>query len=321
MLRSRMGFLLLLALALGLPRIAAGEPGRTMYYHWEGGFSPYGFATVVIAADGSAWCEIDYLGERSRSDLVLTPQEVACFAAQFRRVLSLDRQVIEVMAEDTGLTTWRMTEGGQTRELSYVHTQNPWATELFREMWRFVERETALLRLGQDSARARYQAARKVLSDLRQERVFHPQDLRRPLLDLARHWPAPGLSPDNSRESISMLLEALARCEPAEQWAGDLMELFAGKPRESRIVMLRAMVSLSFSPDVSERHRRLLVPLILDGLDELLDDPKLPEDQETLRACVALVESLGHLRDGRVAETLSSDRVRSLAGRDAAVAR
>jgi hypothetical protein len=321
MLRSRMGLLLVLALPLALPGTGAGESGRTMSFRWEGGYSPYRSVTVAIASDGTASCEIDYLGERSRSELALTPQEIACFAPQFRRVVALDRQAIEVMAEDTGLTTWRMTEGGQTRELSYVHTQNPWAAELFREMWRFVERETARLRLGQGSAQARYQAAYKVLSDLRQERVFHPQDLRRPLLDLARQWPPPGLSPHNSRESISRLLEALAHCEPAEQWAGDATELLAGKGRDSRIVMLRAMVSLSFSSDLSERHRRLLVPVMLEGLDEVLADPNLAEDKEARRSCVALVESLGHLRDGRVAEVLSSDRVRSLTGRDTAVGR
>jgi hypothetical protein len=292
-----------------------------MYFHWEGGFSPYRSATVVIAPDGRTSCEIDYLGERHRSELALTPQEVACFAAQLRRVLALDRQEIEVMAEDTGLTTWRMTEGGQTRELSYVHTQNPWPTELFREMWRFVERETALLTLRQGGARPRYHAARKALADLRQERVFRPEDLRLPLIDLATEWPAPGLPPDHSRETISVFLRALAHCEPAEQWAGDVMELFAAKPRESRVVMLRAMVGLSSSSELGERHRRLLVPVMLDGLDELLGDPSLPEDQEAVRACLALVESLGHLRDGRVAEALASDRVRSLTTRHVPVAR
>ena len=117
MLRPLAALVLILGCGASLPA-PADQPSLTMSYHWERGLSAYRFVTVEIMSDGRASCEIDYAGRQNRSDLELTPQEIAYFETLFRRVVALDRRAIEAMATDTGLTTCRMTEDGRARELS-----------------------------------------------------------------------------------------------------------------------------------------------------------------------------------------------------------
>jgi len=314
MLRPLAALVLILGCGACLPA-SADQPSFTMYYHWEDGLSAYRSVTVEIASHGRASCEVDYLTRQSRSELKLTPQEVAYFEARFRRVVVLNRAAVEVMAVDTGFTTWRTIEDGQTTELSYVHTDNPWAMDLRQTMWRFAAREIALLALSRDDPKARYNAAHDVLSDLKQGRILRPEDLRAPLLEAAREWPTPGLSFDHSRDTIANLIHALAYCESPEQWVGDVTGLYARQPHESRAIMLRAIAESNLLSELEGDRGRMLVPLMIEGLAAMLDDPALPEGGNVWHAALNLTDALGSLRDPRAVEVLTSDMVWRMTGR------
>jgi len=312
MLRPLAALALILAWGAALPA-PADQPSFTLYYHWNTHERVAHSVTVEIMSDGRASCKIRqpaYSRQSSRSDLDLTPQEVAYFESLFRRVVALDRRAVEAtpIYARAVIKTWRMTEDGETRELSYARTDNPWVTDLEQAMRQFAARELALLRLAQDDPKARYYTAHDVLSDLRQGRIFRPEDLQGPLLAAAREWPAPGLSFDHSRDTIANLFQALAYCESPEQWVGDVMELYARQPHESRAIMLRAIAESNLLSGLEDRRGRMLVPLMIEGLTEMLDDPALPEGGNVWHAALNLTNALGSLRDARALEVLSSER-------------
>jgi len=179
-----------LLIALASPGVQA-VVAPTMYFRHEGGLSPYRFVTVAITADDHLTCEIEYASQRSKSTLLLTKQELTHFQSQFYRVLSLPRWTVEKMATDAGKTTWRMTDQGNTRELSYEYTDNPWCRELSQEMWRIIKREMALLALRPEANRGRAHGDYEVASDLRQGRIFRLESLRAPLLEALAAGPRP----------------------------------------------------------------------------------------------------------------------------------
>jgi len=308
MLRPLAALVLVLGCGACLPA-PADQPSFTLYYHWSSPLHVPHFRTVEIMSDGRASCDIAYAGGRGRSDLELTPQEVAYFEALFRRVLALDREAIEktgAFMRPAGFTTWRMVKWGKTKEVSYAHTDNPWATDLEQDMRRFAAREFALATLAEDDPKARYNAAYDVLSDLKQGRIFRPEDLRAPLLAAAWEWPAPGLSLDHSRDTIANLFQALAYCESPEQWVGDVMELYARQPHESRAIMLRAIAESNLLSELEGDRGRMLVPLMSEGLIDMLHDRALPDGENVWHAALSLINALGSLRDPRAVNALSS---------------
>jgi len=215
MLRSTSVTSLVAAWALCLAGAAGAAP--TLYFHWEGGLSPYGFATVEVAPDGRASCDTLYLGQRIKSTMMLTEQEVAYFRYQFERVVGPGEQAVQKVApRDAGIVTWRVIEGGHTREVS-GHAESPWAARLSEDMWRIVRREAVAASLRHGEPKARYLASYEALSDLRQGEVYRPEAMRQALLDAAADWPLPGLSFDHSRSTIGYLIAALAYCEPRER--------------------------------------------------------------------------------------------------------
>jgi hypothetical protein len=239
-----------LAVALMSCSAAGASPGdTTMSYHWEGGFSPYGSVDVRIGSDGTTVSELEYQGQRTRSEFCLAPSEVAYFRMLFDRVVSLDRQAIEVMATDAGTTTWRMTDGDNCAELSYVFTDNGWARELQRLIWRIVDRHRALDVLSRTSPDGVHSGAYDVLSDLQQGRIIHSTDLASPLREALRTWPLQTPSPHYGRDTARNLVAALALCEPAEQWAGDVMEVYETTPADFQLTLLAAVASDAFYTD------------------------------------------------------------------------
>ena len=310
MLRFRTVLLVVLTLASCPVGMAASPPAYTMTYHQEGAFSAYRFVTVEIASDGNTRCEMDYAGQRLTSGLKLSPQEVAYYEYQFRKVVALDRKAIELMAVDTGTTTWRITESGHSRELTYIFTLNPWATELSQEMWRFVNRQRAILDLGQADSKKLYHAAYEITDLSRGRTIPRPEDLRAPLLEAMQRWPAPGLSFDHQRGTITNLLIALSHMEPQEQWVGDVMALYAGKSRDTQVTLLRFIADGNFLSNLEVSRKdgrgRLLAPLMIQGLRDLLGDPGLAKSDRDQMTCMELINALGSLRDARALEVLAS---------------
>jgi len=319
MLRPLAALALILAWGAALPA-PADQPSFTLYYHWNTHERVAHSVTVEIMSDGRASCKIRqpaYSRQSSRSDLDLTPQEVAYFESLFRRVVALDRRAVEAtpIYARAVIKTWRMTEDGETRELSYARTDNPWVTDLEQAMRGFAARELALLRLAQHDPKARYYTAHDVLSGLKQRRIFRPEDLRAPLLEAAREWPAPGLSFDHTRDTIANLVQALSYCESPEQWVGDVTELYARQPHESRAIMLRAIAESNLLSELEGDRGRMLVPLMIEGLIDMLHDRALPDGENVWHAALSLINALGSLRDARAVDLLSSNVVWLMTGR------
>jgi len=301
----------ILLILLASPSVQAGV-SPAMYFRHEGALSPYRFATVAISAEGRLTCEIEYLSQRSTSALLLSKQELSCFRSQFERVLSLPRLSVAKTAVDTGKTTWRMTEQGKTRELNYEYSDNAWCRELSQEMWRIIRRETALLALLPEANKGRSHGAYEVASDLRQARIFRPDSLRAPLLEALGRWPSADASFWSNHGTLMHLLHSLAYAVPPEQWASHVQELYARLPSAARIIMVRTLSNGNFLSDLRDRQGRLLIPLLVKGLEELLTDPQLGTDEQAQQAISEVTIALGNLRDARAIDILSSDRLWAL---------
>jgi len=110
------------------------------------------------------------------------------------------------------------------------------------------------------------------------------------------------------------LLHALAYAVPPEEWAGHVEDLYARLPSAARVIMLRTLSVDNFLSDLRDRQGRLLVPLLVNGLNGLLADPRIGSDKRLQEAAMEVTIALGYLRDARAVEVLASDRLWGLKG-------
>jgi hypothetical protein len=302
--RSLLALLCLLALASGAGA-AADPPALVLSYHWEGGHSNYRFITVEITSEGRATCGFEYGRDRITAELDLTPEEVAYYEAQFRTVLALDEKAIQTIAVDTGETTWRITENGETKALTYQHTDDPWARDLAAEMNGLAEWQVALHHLRSGTGEGPYLSAYHVY-ELSHGRGLAPAELRAALREALARWPEPPESFYHQRDNLVYLLTALASRESEQQWAGDVMAQYARLPRASRPLFVQSLAYSNFLDEVGPRYARSLVPLLVQGLRELLAEPGLAQDRPRLQACSEVINALGRLRDERAIPVLAS---------------
>ncbi len=294
---------LFLALILLAVAPASSADNATMIYHWgEGGLSRYRSITVIIQADGRTNCMRDSYGIET-AEIVLSPQEIAYYKYLFDHVVALDRTAIEVPALDTGITTWCVTNEDETRKLTYIFTQDPWASAAERAIYRLTSRTFLLSGTGLPASDAAY-------PDLfRDAALTAPETMRDRLrAELKKRVLLQG-TPGGQWQNAAGILKQLAYYEPPEMWAGEVMLTYEQANRELRFALLRAIAEHNF--DIGEERPRsyLLVPVMIEGLQWLLDISDLPTGGPEWVLSISLIHALGSQRDSRAIEVLSSDKL------------
>ena len=276
-----------------------------MTYHWEGGMSRYRSQNVIICADGQAICTRELrTDDLETAEIALSPQEIAYYRDLFEHVVALDRATIETFATDVGVTTWSLTTDSETRELTYVFTRDPWARAAERAIHRLVSRAFLLsdARVGSYSPAVYYDLVRDAA-------LTDPEAMREHLRANLTAKVMVQRTPGSQWQTAASVLKQLAYCEPPEMWAGDIMLAYQHANRDLRFALLRAIAEQPFDVGESVLRRDFLVPVMIEGLQWLIDTSTLqrPSPEATLAA--ALTRALGKTRDRRAVDVLSSDKL------------
>jgi hypothetical protein len=293
----------LVALAISAG-IAGADGNWTATYHRQYALSVYRSATVEIGLDGHTRCTRGIRANESETaEIDLSSQEVVYYRHLFDHVVALDRAGIELTAVDAGVTTWRVTSDSETRELTYICTENPWALAAERAIQRLVSR--AFFLCGSDVAV--YPPGTPSDDLLRDAALIAPEALRgRFRAELAAKVMA-RRSPGRHRTAAG-ILKRLAYCEPPEMWVGDVMLAYEQAGPDLRMALLMAIAEFPF--DVGEDTPRgyLLTPLMIQGLEWVLTSApgEMKGNSTRWRVACELIGALGKYRDARAIPVLTS---------------